>query len=435
MTSTDGNGIICSSLEFEDVEFIDNESMGWVIGQMLPITNMNNVKFTQNRFIENEAVTDVIFDGVLIYIPSGYELYADNIEASDNHGNIFYLNGSSIKLSNSKFESNDGNYTKFIVPVCINGNNANINIENCILSNSTPSFIKILESILDIKNSIFENLYQEINSKQSETGAIIALNSSLLISGSEFNYNGASNIGGAIKSTDTNMDIENSTFLNNTAETGGAIYSVCYEYCLLNIKTSYFEKNTASVNGGGGISINQKSNIKIENSNFTENSAMSDGGAFIGFNNGEASYDFYNIIFSKNMAQGVGGAIRLGSSSNYYIYMNLIGCQIINNIAFTSNAGGMATTAQLNITIKDTLFKSNIGNNNGAAIDSFTQGLYPSHYYIVNTTFENNSADRGRGGAFSIAGTNTDGIETVIIMENSSFIGNTAYDGKNNISY
>jgi hypothetical protein len=76
------------------------------------------------------------------------------------------------------------------------------------------------------------------------------------LANSSFNYNTATTSAGVIYALNTDVDIVNCSFINNTAQTGdaGVIYYDCdtsYNFpCTYNINSSYFYNNTAYVDGG-----------------------------------------------------------------------------------------------------------------------------------------------------------------------------------------
>lgn len=116
--------------------------------------------------------------------------------------------------------------------------------------------------------------------------------------------NGIMNFNGTIT-------IENSQFINNHGYMGAAISS---DLGFINIKDSLFQENVSS-EGYGGVIYNHRSNhIEIENSSFIENSAESGGVIF----SDESTVTFTNCLFSGNSASDFGGAIAnaYGSTTN-----------------------------------------------------------------------------------------------------------------------
>lgn len=130
---------------------------------------------------------------------------------------------------------------------------------------------------LAITNSRLEN-----NHSNSQGGAI-ATNSSLRIVGTTFFENTANARGGAILTIDDSFySIDRSTFRDNTAFEGGAIYNTGTQRVNngLFIQRSTFSRNNAA-NGGGGILSDAEA--QVLDSTFSENSLraiQSNGGNF-----------------------------------------------------------------------------------------------------------------------------------------------------------
>ena len=117
-------------------------------------------------------------------------------------------------------------------------------------------------------------------------------------------------LGGAILGA---ARIEQSTFIDNEARWGGAIYTTSGE---LHISQSVFRNSFAAFDGGAILSFAE---TLIEDSSFIGNRARDDGGAFSGGSNtnpftGALANDNLSIfrsIFNNNTAGGDGGAIFL----------------------------------------------------------------------------------------------------------------------------
>ena len=208
-------------------------------------------------------------------------------------------------------------------------------------------------------------------------GAIFVNKSRIEINDSTFDGNGA-NSGGAICSAEqSTLIIDNSNFVNNVAHLlyaffmnilgGGTIHATD---TTVNITASIFTNNTA-YNGGGVIWIRNDNNgtVTIKDSNFTMNTAM-EGGVM--------------------------------TSSTSYTTVNITGSNFINNTAIR-NGGALNFYFTLNtfINIETCRFVQNSGQNGGALFikDGHTFGYFQPSINISNCEFVQNKATE-RGGVF-----------------------------------
>ena len=94
-----------------------------------------------------------------------------------------------------------------------------------------------------------------------------------------FMGNRAGELGGAIDTSSTKMDIDNSTFACNAAKGGGAIFNLVSR--AMTILHSYFVNNKAIENGGAIFENGFDENIRLDHVTLTGNSAGAEnhGGA------------------------------------------------------------------------------------------------------------------------------------------------------------
>ena len=191
--------------------------------------------------------------------------------------------------------------------------------QNRILTRSSSEYTNIGQKGLggaifaghsDIRKSLFKNnrVLNSGNYQIEEGGGAIASINKLTVDDCLFDENFALK-GGAIFGISeseaylipsNNILVNNSKFINNDADSGGAI---CSNFNIT-VDNSVFDKNTASGYGGGAISTGFKSNNNIfENSNFTNNVAFNYGGAI-----SSSHSDVNNCLFDNNQANH-GGAI------------------------------------------------------------------------------------------------------------------------------
>lgn len=149
------------------------------------------------------------------------------------------------------------------------------------------------------------------------------------------NGNAGMENGGAILS-DGQLEIKACQFINNSANSGGAIYaSKNYK-----IENGLFENNIAA-NYGGAIFHNGFANTmtpEILNSKFQSNHALNDGGAIFNYGyGGNSSPLIFNSIFSANEADDDGGAFY--NDGSYGVSNpNFINCTFTNNVCVDKGA-------------------------------------------------------------------------------------------------
>ena len=262
------------------------------------------------------------------------------------------------------------------------------------------------ESDLTVSGSTFTG--NSVTGESSSGGAIFvdAIDCEVNINNSTFTGNsttGSNSDGSAVSVMNGTVNINSSTFKENTANWG-----TVYQYAsrggarvsTINIDGSTFENNTA--NSVGGVGIFNVGNIT--NTSFIGNKATSatDDGAgavFVGAEGALATLD--NVIFDSNTSASSGGAI---------------GTRVAVNANGTKNNNSGAV---LNVT--NSTFKNNTAATTGGAIDNH---LYAGTS-VSNSTFEKNSAKDG-GALYNHGEADTTGalptitLDTVTMTENSA---------------
>lgn len=224
-------------------------------------------------------------------------------------------------------------------------------------------------------------IYTQSASNTTSTGTTTG-NAKILIKDSNFEENSALKKGGAIfikvDSENENLvsvlDIENTTFKNNTAKEGGAIYADAKSKITLTNVT--FEDNKTLddwLNGKGGAIYNNGEITKLS-ANFTNNTTSIEGAGGAIYNTGtisELSGDFTDNSAGLSVREDTGsygGAIyNAGTIGN-------IKSNFTNNHVFSSAGGGGAIIN--NGTIGDILgnFSNNIARFGGAIYNTGTIG-------------------------------------------------------------
>ena len=170
---------------------------------------------------------------------------------------------------------------------------------------------------LSLLNVILSNNYVDF-----EGGAVRNLGT-LTATNTTFSDNSSGSYGGGIHtSTNSNLNVINSTFLNNSATYGAGISNE--GAATFNVDASEFSGNIAWY--GGGIHNESIHAITISNTVFSSNQAnFFGGGLFNGYN---STIGITNSTFSGNTAVNVGGAILNWSAislTNVTVYGNNAG--------------------------------------------------------------------------------------------------------------
>ena len=254
-------------------------------------------------------------------------------------------------------------------------------------SNSSPTII----------NSSFLNNKSGLGFSTGFGGGMFNVNSSPAISNSTFSNNNAALGGGVFNGDSCNTTITNSTFLNNNARVSGGGISNGGVNSNLTISNTTFTDNSAQQADGGAIYNGEISgfsivelNINISNSTFLNNTSTR-GGAICNLLNPYAYPEKINVvisntIFSNNYARSNGGGFY--SANNDVI--GLIDIEITNsrfsdNIAAYSG-GGLHSDGIHRELITNTTFSNNSAisgdgggiyyGQNGVTISSVTNSIF-----------------------------------------------------------
>jgi 6-phosphogluconolactonase (cycloisomerase 2 family) len=235
------------------------------------------------------------------------------------------------------------------------------------------------------------------NTAEGNGGGAIYANGNLNLMGASFIGNtadGTPGRGGAVYVTGSgSFKSEASTFTNNTAVSGGAVY---------------LEKS------GGEAGVND--------SIFTGNTATMDpsaraGGAICNTSSG-GTLTIQRTAFNINLAtEGKGGALFNDASATTLISDTLFNGNIAGNSSHSGEGGAIANQGELSIA-KSTFLANSIPLGGGGAVDNSS----PGHLSIANSTFNGNSV-HNLGGALYLL------VDSSTVIRSSTFSANTAAGG------
>ena len=330
-----------------------------------------------------------VFAGDYLTVKDHSHFISNWITGSSSDGGAISA-GSYVNISNSTFENSKATYRGGAIRVLKEAVVSDCNFT----ANDGGQYGGAISANVDLEvyNSRFVD--NTVTISTSSGGAInIRSDASVkLISNCTF-INNTADIGGAIKTTG-GMTIIGSRFINNSAGYGGAIAGAEKGKSTNNLITltdCNFTDNHATGTGDGCGGAIYSGNTYLYNSTFTDNTAVVNGGAFsVGNAIGNGYLTINNTNFTSNVvSKGSGGAINALTTT--ITYSNFVG----NNATI-----GGAINART-ITVNNTNFTDNRATSTGGAIHS-GEGVAT----IDNSNFTNNKATgtNGDGGALYITG-------------------------------
>jgi predicted outer membrane repeat protein len=201
-------------------------------------------------------------------------------------------------------------------------------------------------------------------------GAIKVLNfNGVAIQGSHFEGNSvdasvSESKGGAIYSTGK-LIITNSTFLNNAANYGGAIWSSgYYDSPSMTITGSLFSGNQAKYGAGvlSGVSNGWSNKVQITNSTFTGNVAVFRGGGIM-FQNSSSMQTLTNVTVVGNRAD----ATDLGSGAGVSVQEGNPTVRMFNSLVIGNLSKSNNTPSDMDGTLQTSSANNLIGDASSAA--------------------------------------------------------------------
>ena len=391
---------------FEDLnQTVNNDTIN--DGDVINLTNDYTYSGTDSSTIGNEGVSiskSITIDG------KGYTLDASNkssiFEIKANSHVIF----KNITFING-YSSDNGGAIKV-------DSGSSIELIDCTFSNNfaenNGGAIFINSDSLTSVSLISTSTFTDNTAKNGS--AIYVMGSSVNISSSVFTNNLAKAYGGSLY-VDGVLHINLTTFKDNRASNGGAIFLNDTFGKYSTIENSTFENNNAT--GDGGACFISADNVHVKDLIFKDNVAGDDGGAF----NWAGSYGvIYNITcinnrgISVNTSSTRGGTICL-TGSNVNItksHFSLSSAYMDESKDYSKVDGGALFITGNDVVVDETTFDSCNSTNNGGAVY-----VIGNRTHILNCDF-NNCIGRDAGALF-INGTGC-------TLYNSTFTNNVAND-------
>lgn len=239
---------------------------------------------------------------------------------------------------------------------------------------------------------------------------LVAINSSVYLQGLDVR-NGLGILGGAILAASSSQIVLNSTsFTNNSAESGGAVYVRDLSAVSMSGETTFVDNNAMEY--GGALYVSENSNVSwMGKTSFISNGASARGGALLTLSStvhsdGETS-------FSGNWGFLGGGGV-LANENSTVIFRGLT--SFVNNQG--RHGGGLYADGQADISFHgETSFENNSAGDQGGATYVQNQAIV---LWNGSTLFKRNNARLG--GALRV----DDG--KCLFNEETNFVENVAYN-------
>ena len=261
-------------------------------------------------------------------------------------------------------------------------------------NNSEHPIQTMIKSDLNISDHY--DLELNVTESFSTGGALFAAISNITIESSKFLKNTAE-LGGVLFAHNSSIRLVRSTFSSNEADYGAVMGT---SQSFLYISNCSFSTNVAEYHGG--VVISYKDVYTISSTNFTSNSAGLTGGVV------DTNHSFFNITdstFSDNLAEGGGGVIY---AQNSFFSASHVTCT--NNSVYSY--GGVIYSKESSYNITTSTFS-----NNSASFGGVLE-MYMSSADLANCTFIYNNADHDSGAIWCVDG--------LVSTTNSKFSNNRA---------
>lgn len=262
----------------------------------------------------------------------------------------------------------------------------------------------------------------------TEMGGAVYNASNLTLTDVDFKFNTANTLGGAIYSSGK-LDLDKVNFVSNSVieEDGGALYITGGQEN--NITNSTFRDNHADNYSGGAILL-QNGVLNIDNTTFVGNTAMESGAIFT-YSSQPNTLNITNSVFDSNMALSAGAVQAMYQA-------NISDTVFKNNIATTNadGAGALFVGAVGNAVLDNVTFENNRADYRGGAISTRSADLgnnKDAKLDVLNSKFIGNKAGT-TGGAFdnylysSVADDTAVYFEKVEFSANSATLGGAVYN-------
>ena len=369
------------------------------------INGINNnhekiIEKTENKDIKKDATVYVATNGKSSNAgtqASPYDINTAFTKVQSTKGGNIVINAGTYKINSPLTLNTAGTYTitgqkdKTILDgqsksrILSVGYNVDLTISGIVFSNGFVSssdagaaILKQYDGSFVVRDSTFKN------NKAGYGAAIYNRANNAVISNNVFTNNVVTVSGGSIYNLANRTTISNNNFTQNSAGTmGGAVYTSGH-YTTIN--KNNFVKNSAKI--GGAVEDYAGNNLKVSNNIFTENTASNSGALYSNGNNSVIE----NNQFNKNTANDTVGAMVTYTTNN----VNITGNKFNSNTAKNSY-GALAITNSKNTNLINNDFTQNKATVGGGAI-----GVLQSKTTLIKANnFTKNDCEKAAASIFS----------------------------------
>ena len=382
---------------------VEGNSAQWFGGAIFAELHSNiiiiNSQISENNIIQTHASHECFYSGAALYLSHGCNgrIRKSSFERNSvarSAGVVACGDDLILEITDSEFADNFGTYHGAVIDLS-KTINVNLNILNSTFHDDTVNgrAIKVFQSDathIAINNSSFVN-------NSAQYGGVLYMQSSrnitISISHSELIKNTANFSGGVIYATyiqDIHISIINSHLESNRAKrgNGGVIIAYYAKNSSITLESSDFSNNMAELIGGVIVTVNMS--IVIIDSKFTENTAVRAGviESYYG-NYHDDKLIIVRSTFQSNSAIDDGGVIVLMHS-----IADIVASTFVNNMAY--NNGGIVTATGGDIEIRNCKHYKN------SAVMGAAIWAKDSNIGIYGSTFMDNSADIDGGTLYTL---------------------------------
>ena len=273
-------------------------------------------------------------------------------------------------------------------------------VRRCVFSNNSATLDGGGAEIREESNARLEEVTWSANSAQVKGGGLSVKNSSVESRRCSYTGNEA-NEGAALMVEDAEADVDNDSFVGNSAEISGG--GVDARDATISLTDCFVSQNAAGL--GGGVHVTRVPTTLL-NVNFTENRAGAEDGG--GFACEQSETTILDSLFLSNRATSAGGAF------------DLVNCDVsASNLTIQGNTaddegGGISCSSRTLFNLSDSVLQSNSAPNSGG-LDVQSRTVVHLLTCIVDS---NNASTNGGGIGISSNGS--------VVLENSRMSSNRA---------
>lgn len=354
-----------------------------------------------------------------------------------NNGGGILSFGGVLTLNDVTFRNNSGDYGAAISLQ----DGANATLTNCNFINNRSDdhggAITTSKSYLTISGGSFTNNTSNMGAAIADLGGkLLNLNNVSFVNNNTLKVKQPYRYGGAIYIEHVAQDaaqirnINNSTFTNNSADYGGAIYA---DDKIRNLKitnstftgnSSLLESTDTALGGGGAILLRRVINAEITGNTFNNNNALKGLGGALFIMESDGVKILNNTVSGSTAL--LGGAFCLAENKNIITVSgnnftsNTVTLSNNNSMTISGIGGALASIKDNNVQMSTNTFSGNSATRQGGGVYFET---YTVNSSINGNTFDSNSSSKSGGGLYAISLSNNK-----LVINNNTFDNNSAVE-------